>query len=153
MTNRLFRSRSDAVIGGVCGGFGQYLGIDPTWVRIFFVLLALGNGIGVLIYLLLWIIVPVEGAGTIASADTVRRGAEEIATRVGSLGAEMGTNLPRANARAGIWIGAALIVLGVVFFLQNLPIPMLRWINSDLLWPLLLVAGGLVLIWRQFKGA
>ena len=49
----LFRSREDVLLGGVCSGLGRYLGMNPTYVRLFFILLAVGNGIGILIYLLL----------------------------------------------------------------------------------------------------
>jgi phage shock protein C len=50
------------MLGGVCGGLGEFFGIDPTLVRLFFVLLALLGGHGVLIYLILWLIVPVRPA-------------------------------------------------------------------------------------------
>jgi phage shock protein PspC (stress-responsive transcriptional regulator) len=57
---RLTRSLNDRVIGGVCGGLGQYLGMDPTIVRLLFVLLALCGGHGVLIYLIMLLVVPSE---------------------------------------------------------------------------------------------
>jgi len=55
---KLQRSRGEAMIGGVCGGLGDYFGIDPTVVRLAFVLLALLGGHGLLIYLILWIVMP-----------------------------------------------------------------------------------------------
>ena len=61
-TNRLYRSQSEKMFAGVCGGLGEYFGIDPTLVRLFFVLLALLGGHGVLVYLILWLIVPVRPA-------------------------------------------------------------------------------------------
>jgi phage shock protein C len=48
------------MIGGVCSGLGSYLTIDPTLVRLIFVLLFLFGGNGLLIYIILWIIVPIE---------------------------------------------------------------------------------------------
>lgn len=57
---RLYRSENDRMIGGVCGGLGDYLDIDPTLVRIIFVALALMGGPGLLIYLILLIVVPNE---------------------------------------------------------------------------------------------
>lgn len=59
-TKRLYRSRNDRMVGGVCGGLGRYFGIDPTLVRLAFAVIALAVGSGVLAYLLLWIIVPEE---------------------------------------------------------------------------------------------
>ncbi len=145
---RLFRSRTDRMIGGVAGGLGHYLGLDPTLVRLFFVLLALANGIGVLAYLAMWIIVPPEGQGEVASAETMRAGADEIAERARALG--VGLSAP--NRQAGTLVGAVLIVLGAILLLQNLNFLWLRWLNLDLLWPLLLIAAGLALIWRRVKG-
>lgn len=54
---RLYRSNSEKVLAGVCGGLGEYFSVDPVWFRIGFVVLALGGGSGVLIYLVLWLIV------------------------------------------------------------------------------------------------
>ncbi len=57
-TKRLYRSKDDRWIGGVCGGIGEYFGIDPIIIRLLFLLAFLGWGAGLLIYLLMWIIVP-----------------------------------------------------------------------------------------------
>ena len=57
---RLYRSRKDSIIGGVCGGIGNYFNIDPVFVRLIFVLLFLLRGSGILIYIVAWIIIPLE---------------------------------------------------------------------------------------------
>lgn len=57
-TRKLYRSRTDRMIGGVCGGIADYFGIDPTLVRLGFVAAALLGGPGLLIYLILWIVTP-----------------------------------------------------------------------------------------------
>jgi phage shock protein C len=57
---RLTRSLNDRMIGGICGGLGQYLDMDPTIIRLLFVLLALCGGHGVLIYLIMLLVVPSE---------------------------------------------------------------------------------------------
>jgi len=54
---RIYRDPDDRVIGGVCSGLGAYLGIDPVIVRILFVLFLI-FGIGFLVYIILWIVVP-----------------------------------------------------------------------------------------------
>jgi phage shock protein C len=59
-TRHLFRSLRQRMIGGVCGGLGEYLSIDPTVIRVLFVLAAILAGHGVLLYLLLLILVPVN---------------------------------------------------------------------------------------------
>lgn len=55
---RLVRSRDDRVIGGVAGGLGAYLGLDPVIVRLVFVVLALAGGGGILAYLIAWVVIP-----------------------------------------------------------------------------------------------
>ncbi len=55
---RLYRSETDRMLGGVCGGLGEFLGIDPTLVRLIFVLLFLVGGHGLLIYLVMLLVVP-----------------------------------------------------------------------------------------------
>lgn len=52
------RSRHDHVVGGVCGGLGQYFGIDPLLPRLAFVALTLAGGSGVLLYIIAWIVIP-----------------------------------------------------------------------------------------------
>lgn len=59
-TKRLYRSRSNVMIGGVCAGLADYFNLDPTVVRLIFVLLALLGGHGVLVYLILWLVVPLQ---------------------------------------------------------------------------------------------
>ena len=69
---RLTRSETDKRIAGVCGGIAEYFDIDPTIVRIVFVLVALMSGVGVLIYVVLWIALP-KGPREAVEAPTVRR--------------------------------------------------------------------------------
>ena len=58
MEKRLYRSRDEKMIGGVCGGLAEYFKVDPTFVRLALVLITLFGGAGVLVYLVLWVIVP-----------------------------------------------------------------------------------------------
>ncbi len=60
LNKRLYRSRTNKVIGGVCGGLGDYFGIDPVLFRLAFVLLVIMFGTGILAYLILWLIMPEE---------------------------------------------------------------------------------------------
>jgi phage shock protein C len=58
---RLYRSRNQRVIAGVCGGLAEYFNVDPTWVRLIFILLSLlGVGLFIIVYIIFWIIVPQE---------------------------------------------------------------------------------------------
>lgn len=54
-------TRSDnKMVGGVCAGIGEYLGIDPTIVRIIYVLMIFFAGFGIILYLILWLIMPAK---------------------------------------------------------------------------------------------
>jgi phage shock protein PspC (stress-responsive transcriptional regulator) len=55
---RLFRSRENRMVAGVSGGLGDYLGVDPTIVRLGFVVSAFFGGAGIIAYLVAWLIVP-----------------------------------------------------------------------------------------------
>ena len=57
---RLYRSKKDRMICGVCGGIANYFNIDPTLVRLSFVLIAMGAGSGILAYIIAAIIIPDE---------------------------------------------------------------------------------------------
>jgi phage shock protein C len=63
---RLYRSRTERKIAGVCGGLGAYFGVDPVLFRIIWVVLVLGVGFGILAYLICWLIIPLEPEATLA---------------------------------------------------------------------------------------
>ena len=57
---RLYRSRRDRILCGVCGGLGKYLGVDSTVIRLLWVLLSLAYGVGIILYIVACLIVPLE---------------------------------------------------------------------------------------------
>jgi phage shock protein PspC (stress-responsive transcriptional regulator) len=168
MNRRLYRSRRDSILGGVAGGVADYFDMDPSIVRVVWAVLALvTGGIFLVLYIVMWIVVP-EGP----SAATVARTAEEDATTATAAavapGSEPGATVapgepaaPGASAPppASDWptreeqlrhrgSGGA-VILGViligagVWFLVDQYIPA---IDTDLLWPVALVALGIVLL-------
>ncbi len=117
---RLRRSPDDKVFGGVCGGLGEYFGIDPVWFRVAFVALVFaGAGGGLILYLIAMIAIPEREKGEPPAASTKLSGTQ-------------GT----------IIVGAALIAIGAIALL-NLAIP---WIDN-LFWPGVLIALGAALLW------
>ena len=69
---KLYRSRSDRMVAGVASGLGEYLNMDPTIVRLLFVLFALAGGPGLLVYLVMMLVVPEEpldSPSTVVDAD------------------------------------------------------------------------------------
>lgn len=157
MRTQLYRSRTDRMVGGVCGGLGSYLRFDSNLIRLFFVLLALaGNGIGLLVYLVLWIVLPEEGretgTGGTEPDPATQEGGRQLARRAQEMGEDFRQAASRSNPQAGLIIGGALVILGLIYLLQNLNISWLNWLDFDILWPLLLVAFGVALILRRFRG-
>jgi phage shock protein C len=145
--NRLTRSRTDVMIAGVCGGLSKYFKIDPTLIRLIFVLLTLAGGSGVLIYFILWIVMPREDMPD--TSQTLN--GEEIGRRANLVGQEMRQIVSQPNTRTVQFIGIALVVLGMVYLVQNLHIPWLVWFNDRLLWPVLIIVAGALLLARAFK--
>ena len=60
---KLYRSRKERIIAGICGGLAEYFGIDPVWIRLFFILFFLTLGVALIVYIILWVIVPLAPEG------------------------------------------------------------------------------------------
>jgi len=63
-TKRLYRTRHGRIIAGVCTGLATYFGVDPTLVRLAFALVTVFGGVGILLYLCAWVVIPDEVDGT-----------------------------------------------------------------------------------------
>ena len=68
-TKRLYRPLDGRVVAGVCAGLASYFGIDPTLVRLAFALATVFGGIGILLYLCAWIVIPEEGGDGASIAE------------------------------------------------------------------------------------
>lgn len=139
---KLYRNKSDRMIGGVCGGLGTFLNIDPIFVRLLFVLLLFGSEFGFILYLLLWIIVPEEGKAYGFKDNS-------LGEKVKSMGEDIQQAVTKPHPQAGILMGGGLIVIGGFLFLDRLNLSWMNWINLDILWPILLIVVGVVLLIRK----
>lgn len=166
MQKRLYRSRHERVIAGVCGGLAQYFAVDPTLVRIIWVLLAL-SGTGILLYLIALLVIPEEPR---VAAEQPRAAAEQAAgreehqvngteastsdgTTAGSVGpAEAGPapSSEPASPESRMWAGLILVAVGLYFLSRNL-FPGLFFLQGRYLWPLLLVLVGAVVLAGGFR--
>ena len=158
--SRLQRSRDDRIFFGVCSGLGRFFDVDPIYFRLAFVLAVLAGGSGILAYLILAIVMPIENAATEDDHSTLRRNLTDLRAEAGQLTRDLGvgttTDAEGASYPTGRRhprdVGAAvLIVLGVFFLAANLG--WLNWIDFGLLWPLILVALGVALILRHSEAA
>ncbi len=138
---KLYRSVSNQMIGGVCGGLGAYVNIDPVFVRLLFVLLLFGSDFGFILYLLLWILIPEEGKDYGFKDDS-------FSDRLKSMGNDVQKAVTQPHPQSGLILGAGLIIIGGILFLDRLNFSWLRWMDFDILWPLILIAGGIVLLIR-----
>ena len=86
---KLYRSRSDRMIFGLCGGLGKYFNIDSTLVRIIFVLLTMPGGAGLLIYLVLSIITPLEAGAEMNPKEEVKEFARKVKKKTKVVAAEI----------------------------------------------------------------
>ena len=120
--SRLERSRTDRIVAGVAGGIGRHLGVDPNIVRAAFIGLSLALGFGVVVYLLTWLLAPLEEAT--ASDAPPRR------IRTPTRGQVLGI---------GLVAGGLLVLLWVSGF----------WFGGDLGWPVVLAAIGFAILWAR----
>jgi phage shock protein C len=132
------------MIAGVCGGLGTFLNIDPLFIRLLFVLLLFGSDFGFILYLLLWIIVPEEGKAYGFKDDSV-------SDKVKSMGNDIQQAVSQPHPQSGLILGVGLIIVGGFLFLDRLNLSWMRWIDLDILWPILLIVGGFVLLFRKTR--
>lgn len=121
---RLYKSRADRMVDGVCGGVAEYFGLDSTLVRLACVLLIFVGGVGVLLYLVAMIIMPVNRGESASPA------------------------MPARERNSKFW-GILLVVVGAVWFLGNLGLPLWhRWwgLAWDVVLPVLLILAGVAFI-------
>jgi signal transduction histidine kinase len=124
---RLERSRSDRWVAGVAGGIGHHLGVSPGAVRIGFVVLTFAAGFGLVVYILTWILAPLESE-TDGSAQPARR---------------IGLPTPRRAIAIGLVIGGLLALAWVAGL----------WFQGSLAWPAVLGAIGFAVLWARGDGS
>ncbi|NJD53099.1 MAG: PspC domain-containing protein [Candidatus Methanoperedens sp.] len=150
---RITKSKTDKVIDGVCGGIAEYFGIDSVIVRLIFVVLVFLNGIGLLLYIILVIIMPnAEQAGQ-PPKETIQENVQEIGERVKETGEGLGQAFSRKteekHSKRAVWFGIILILLGIYFLLENLHL--IPWIDRDILWPIIIILVGVWLLIKRWS--
>ncbi len=157
MDKKLYRCRSSRIIFGVCCGLARYFELDPIIVRLVFVLCLFIPGLSgaaLLAYIILAIIIPVEGSASVTTEQTVKENLNEIRDTANDLGEKIRNNCDSENAsheerlrrRNNILtlLGGFLILLGVLAFLSTLNI--FWWFRWDFLGPVVLIVIGVLFI-------
>ena len=137
MTKRLYRSRQQRILAGVCGGLGEHFDVDPVFVRILTVILTFAHGIGLIAYLVAWIAMP-----------------KAPVTAANSQQSESPSDTPveiQPQREPLVWRiylpGLIFIILGVVFLMDHF----FWWFHWHHVWPVLLIVAGAAMIWRSIK--
>lgn len=151
MARKLYRSRTDSMIGGVCGGLAEYFDIDTAIVRLAAVLLVFAGGAAIIAYIIAWIIIPQK---SLALEEGVGAGGEggETTSASGTVTGKIDEKLEALHAgepgKGKLWLGIILVVLGVIFLLHNIYI--WSWFNFDRLWPIALIIIGIIVLSKSF---
>ena len=109
----LLRSSKNKVIAGVCGGLGEYFELDPVLFRLLFVAVTLLGGSGVLIYIILWLVIPEDTSKGKDTEDTLKENASDMRRTGEKLVKEASTDKGR------LWIGLVIVLIGVFFLVDN----------------------------------
>lgn len=147
---RLYRSRKNRMLGGVCGGIAEYFSIDPVIVRLIVVALFFAGGSALLAYIIALIVIPYEPFTTTAGSSKDAAPSAAAAPPVQAAQAQSsGDSVP-------LFLGILLIVIGAIFLLHNLPIfdPLYGWARHYIrhfFWPSLLIVFGIIIIVRGWK--
>lgn len=144
-SSKLYRSETNKMIAGVAGGLSEYFNVDATLVRLIFILLTVFGGSGVLIYLILWLVMPAQSSLGASTDDTIKKNTDEIRDRAQVFAANLRTSHARNNSRQ--LLGVILLLFGLAILLSNFGF--FRWFNIDRLWPIILIVIGFAILARD----
>lgn len=152
MTRRLYRSRRDSILGGVAGGVADYLEVDPSIVRIVWAVLALlTGGLFLVLYIVMWIVVPMDPTTSTGPVPGAAPGAAPGQPAAGSAGSDaapawQGWVNQRRHRRGGsggsVIFGLILIGIGIWFLIDRY----MPAFDRGLVWPVALVVLGATLL-------
>jgi phage shock protein C len=140
MQKRLFRSRKDKMISGVAGGIAEYFDVDPTLIRILFVVTLFLGGSGILAYIILWIVIPeepvvVKDAGKDSTSTSSEANADSNETKSEEAYKKAYDDQREKRRRTA---GGILLIIGTLFLVDN----MFPRIHFGDFWPLILIGIG-----------
>ena len=154
MNKKLYRSRKDYMIAGVCGGIAEYFEIDSTLVRLLAILVVLIGGAGVVAYIIAWIVIPKNPDQVSDESfeerekikEKVKKGTKDVIKEVKEhFESEELSYKSEKNRR--ILGGIIVIAVGLIFLLNGF----FPWVGWNKLWPVILIAVGITIMIQAFK--
>jgi phage shock protein C len=131
----LSRSSSNAILGGVCGGLANFFNVDVSVIRLIFALLVVFGGSGILLYIILWVVLPSDKSTPGITEENIKMNAEEIKNKATELSERFKSGSKHENSR--IIVGVVLLLLGISFLFSNFGLFNFHWVEK--LWPLILI--------------
>ncbi len=148
---RLYKSRKDKMIAGVCGGLAEYFDVDPVLVRILFVVFTFIGGFAVIAYIVGMIVMPFPVTETSASASTAPSPPPPAAEASPAADTGQPQPAPKSKSSGALVFGIILVIIGAFFLMRNIPFLnhyywWLKWHFSDFLVPGIFIIFGIALL-------
>jgi len=134
---KLHRNEDEAILAGVCSGLADYFDLDVTLIRVIFVLLFIGGGSGLLIYVILWIVAPKRNSDVII---------EKVGKKTKIMAKEIKKEVKDEKRKSGSLLGIVLMIFGILILLERMFRIEIPW---DYVWPGLLIVLGGYLVFRD----
>lgn len=130
---KLYRSKQDKVIAGVCGGIAEHFAIDPIWVRLVALLLVFADGVGVILYILAWVLIP-ENPN---QKGTKKTNAEKVVHDI-----KTGKISKKQLRKQPSMLGIIIVLLGIGLLMENI----FGWFSFNYVWPVILIVVGALIL-------
>jgi phage shock protein C len=144
MQKNLVRPVNGRVLAGVCAGLADWIGLDVTLVRVIFLFLGFMTGMGFMIYVVLWVIMPSAGETTSTQTDW--------SSRAGQMRDDFIHATSQPNMDALKIFGGVLVALGVFYLVKEIRPEWFLWANRGVLWAGALILIGLIFLFRSVRG-
>ncbi|HPI67075.1 MAG TPA: PspC domain-containing protein [bacterium] len=148
---KLYRSKNDRILWGVCGGLGKYFGLDALIFRLIFVALTLSGGAGILFYIVLAIVIPNEPetiADTNQRDEKLKQFVGEVGEKVRNLASEIKI-IDKHKNDSRLFIGFFIFFVGLILLLRLVFPWHFYWLNGAILWPIVIILIGLYLMLKK----
>ncbi|MCX6730619.1 MAG: PspC domain-containing protein [Candidatus Roizmanbacteria bacterium] len=148
---RLLRDSTSKILAGVASGIARYFDVDPNIIRLLFIVLAVCGGSGVLIYILLWLLLPSDTSKTVDGRDMFKENVQQMKEAVQEFAKEVKREAHQEvsdkKEKSQQSLGVILVIVGLIFLLTNLGL--LDFFIIKKLWPVLLIFLGILVVYKN----